>query len=280
MQPHKSLLRFGLLLVAGTFPACGDAGEANRICSDLPPAMIDLEGGVFTLGSESGYADEAPLREVSVAPFSLSRFELTVGEFDAFVRATGYETEAEREGGSALFAVPTPSRRSWWMWSDGTSWQNPLGDGTAPDAREPVRHLRDSDVRTYADWAGLRLPTEVEWEYAAKAGALDPGQPGPGGANSHQGAFPLQDSAEDGFAGVAPVGCYAPNDFGFYDMVGNVWEMTSTPHARTGSLVIKGGSYLCSDSYCRRDRPASREAQELDMSTSHVGVRLARNIDD
>ena len=269
---------------------CGADGS-ELACVPPDGSMVALPGGTFAMGSDDAYAEEQPLREVTVDPFAIDRFELTNRDFAAFVDATGYVTEAERPGpdgatGSAVFRAPR------WAWVDGASWRAPDGPGSGVKGREdwPVVHLSAADAQAYADWAGKRLPTEAEWEYAAKAGSGaslyawgDVREPqGRYRANYHQGVFPLQDSGADGAAGLAPVGCYPPNAFGLHDMIGNVWEMTGTDatdaRASTPSVIIKGGSYLCSPDMCHRFRPAAREAHERGLGTSHVGVRFVRDM--
>jgi formylglycine-generating enzyme required for sulfatase activity len=204
-----------------------------------------------------------------------------------------------------VFTPPDrPSRNyaDWWAYVPGTSWKKPYGPG-GPDAApdQPVVHLGWDDMQAYAAWAGGRLPTEAEWEFAASAGAADStAQPGPDAANSWQGVFPVVNEAADGFKGIAPVGCFAPNAFGLYDMVGNVWEVTADfyrpghdPRAASNprgpsesdaydplnpgfpSRVMKGGSYLCAPNYCQRYRPESRQGRDPGLGASNVGFRLA-----
>ncbi len=276
------------------------------------------------MGQDDIYAEEGPRRETRVDGFWIDPHEVTNRQFAAFVEATGYETVAEKPVDPALFGVPEdqippelllpgsavftppdqPSTRytDWWKYVPGANWMKPYGpDG--PDAQEnqPVVHLAWDDMVAYANWAGGRLPTEAEWEYAASAGA-DPYSAQPDGetANSWQGAFPVVNEETDGFAGIAPVGCFAPNANGLYDMVGNAWEVTQDFYRPghdpddndnpTGpsenaaydpynpglaSRVMKGGSYLCAPNYCQRYRPASRQGRDPGLGTSNVGFRLA-----
>jgi len=205
--------------------------------------------------------------------------------------------------GSAVFRVPErPSNRytDWWEYRPGANWRKPTGpDGAGADPARPVVHLAYDDMQAYAEWRGGRIPTEAEWEYAARAGAGNyTAQPSE--ANSWQGAFPMKDFAEDGFAGIAPVGCYEPNSWGLYDMIGNVWEVTSDFYAPghdpaasrdnprgpsenaaydpgnpgLPSRVMKGGSYLCAPNYCQRYRPAARQGRDPGLGASNVGFRL------
>ncbi|NNU16230.1 formylglycine-generating enzyme family protein [Parvularcula sp. ZS-1/3] len=284
---------------------------------------VALEGGCFTIGAEEGNPEERPQVPACVEPFSISRTEITNAQFTAFVEATGYRTRAERgwkadepggpgiamPPGAAVFAPPSrPSREEldWWRFVEGANWQAPKGPGSSrPSGQLPVIHVTREDAEAYADWAGARLPTEEEWEFAARAApdgsvmrwtkaeaeALNKR------ANTWQGLFPAIDTGKDGFEGLAPVASFEANAFGLHDMMGNVWEWTATPYApshraddkrvagrigfdpnQPGAAVatIKGGSYLCSFSYCARFRPAARQAQNLAYGTSHIGFRIVR----
>jgi formylglycine-generating enzyme required for sulfatase activity len=269
---------------AKTPVACAlTAGDLGR--------FIDIPGGGFVLGADPEYPEEGPPTHVFVSPFRLLAHEVTNGEFAAFVAATGYVTEAERTGGSAQFRESaTPEVfLSWWGIDRGAAWHAPEGDGSTVDGRSlhPVIHVTLNDARAYAAWAGGRIPTEVEWEYAASLGLFDPMDPrsgmlAPDGtprANVWNGIFPVFDLGSDGHAGIAPVGCYAPGRTGAFDMIGNVWEWTDTPFApAVPRFTIKGGSYLCSDSYCQRYRAAARQSLERDFSTAHIGFRVVRDM--
>jgi formylglycine-generating enzyme required for sulfatase activity len=252
--------------------------------------FVDIPGGGFLKGAEPQYPEEGPPEYVFVSPFRLQAHEVTNREFAAFVAATGYVTEAERNGGSARFKESaTPEVfLSWWRLDPDASWRTPRGAGSTLDglALHPVVHVTLNDARAYAQWAGGRLPTEVEWEYAASLGLFDPDDPwsgmrGPDGeprANVWTGLFPVVDSGRDGFSGLAPVGCFQPGLTGAYDMIGNVWEWTDSAFAPSDPrFTIKGGSYLCSDSYCRRYRAAAREDFEVDFSTGHIGFRIVQD---
>lgn len=260
-------------VASGASSTCGLAGE------DLGRFVL-LEGGSFIMGAVPIYADEGPSARVHVDPFFLQTHEVTVAEFAAFISATGYRTDAEREanqGGSAIFVA---GPQGGWRIDSNADWRNGA-DGGAAASNAPVVHVSRNDAAAYAVWVGGRLPTEVEWEYAAVTGMASDQSTTPS-ANVWQGIFPLRDEGTDGFQTAAPVGCFGANANGLYDMIGNVWEWTSTdyPH-RTGSAqsgLIKGGSYLCSDTFCRRFRPEARQPQDIDFSASHIGFRVARDV--
>ena len=269
---------------------------ASAAACALGPAQlgrfIDIPGGGFVIGANPQYPEEGPPQRVFVSPFRLLAHEVTNSQFADFVAATGYVTEAERNGGSAQFRdSATPEDfLSWWNIDRGATWRTPEGAGSTLDdlPLHPVIHVTLNDARAYAAWAGGRIPTEVEWEYAASLGLFDPMDPlsgmrAPDGApraNIWNGVFPVFDLGSDGFAGIAPVGCYAPGLTGAYDMIGNVWEWTDTPYApAVPRFTIKGGSYLCSDSYCQRYRAAARQSLERDFSTAHIGFRIVKDRD-
>lgn len=247
------------------------------------PGMIWIPAGTVEMGSDV-YPEETR-RAVVVAGFWIDRTEVTNAQFAEFVRATNYVTLAERPGnaGAAVFVMPSgnadlSTAASWWSYVEGANWRHPGGPDTTIESREnfPVVAIAHEDALAFAKWKGRRLPTEAEWEHAARAGdAQLPEREQPKDANTWQGVFPIIDTAEDGFTGIAPVGCFKPNAFGLHDMIGNVWEFTAdlyenhTPPAH----VIKGGSFLCAPNYCIRYRPAARQAQEDGLGTSHVGFR-------
>lgn len=288
--------------IASTLVSQGQAAEgAGPACSPLIGNVV-LAGGSFNMGEAEAYPEESPVRSVTVAPFAIDRTEVTNARFAAFVEETGYTTEAERAPdpamhtdidpellvpGSAVFIPPTISgRRQWWQFIEGASWRHPEGPGsTISDRMEhPVVHVSHADAAAFAVWAGGMLPTEVQWEYAARGdlsgaryawGDETPHQ-GSAKANTWQGFFPVENTERDGHFGTAPVGCYPTNGYGLYDMTGNVWEWTDDALANddANSGLIKGGSYLCSDNFCRRYRPAAKHPQERDFSTSHLGFRL------
>jgi formylglycine-generating enzyme required for sulfatase activity len=283
--------------------------------------MVWLPGGEFTMGSDAFYPEEAPVRRVAVAGgFWIDERPVTVGEFRRFVKATGYVTVAERplDGAEYPDADPKmlvpgslvfrPSRgpvdlsdvRNWWAYVPDASWERPEGPAsdTYTRGRHPVTQVAYEDACAYATWAGKALPTEAEWEYAARGG-LDGAafawgdEFAPGGlpmANTWQGEFPWQNLLTDGYAGTSPVGSFPPNGYGLFDMIGNVWEWTHDEPGTNGAprrpcctptepgehiprRVIKGGSHLCAPNYCLRYRPAARQFEAVDTSTSHIGFR-------
>jgi len=297
--------------------------------------MVRITGGTFLMGSEEFYPDERPVHERTVGDFHIDRHEVTNEDFQAFVDATGYVTVAERPidpadvpGADpadlvpgALVFTPTPGPvdlndwRQWWRWVPGAHWRAPEGPGSTIDERmrHPVVQVSFEDASAYAAWAGKRMPTEAEHEFAARGGVDGArfawGEDAyPGGvaqANSWIGSFPYDNRGSHG-AGTAAVGSYAPNGYGLYDMIGNVWEWTSDfytqrhvrlsdkpvdpgrrenllavasaePGSRTPRRVLKGGSYLCSPDYCLRFRPAARSPQADDTATTHIGFRCARD---
>jgi formylglycine-generating enzyme required for sulfatase activity len=297
------------------------------------PDRVALPGGVFHMGSEAHHAEEAPVRRVTVGPFAIGRTEVTNAQFAAFVAATGYVTTAERrldpadhpgwppellEPGSMVFRMPEAidgrgDVMQWWAYVPGAEWRAPEGPGSTIDGKDdwPVVQVSAEDAEAYAAWVGGRLPTEAEWEFAARGGvdlgrgeeAYDP--VGGWKANTWQGSFPTADAADDGFHGRAPVGSFAPNGYGLSDMAGNVWEYVSDwyvpghpdrletdpagPPAElaarfsdptVGPLrVIKGGSWLCAPDFCARARPAARQAQEMGLGTNHIGFRVAYDVE-
>ncbi|MBD0427620.1 formylglycine-generating enzyme family protein [Aquisalinus flavus] len=260
------------------------------LSTDRMGTFADVPGGGFIMGADPVYAEEGPPTKVFVSPFRLQVHEVTNRQFSTFVAETGYITEAERNGGSALFVKSrTPENfMSWWRLDPLATWKTPGGEGSDLTGRDnhPVVHLSLNDARAYASWAGGRLPTEVEWEYAASLGLFDPDDPrsgmrrpdGTARANIWTGFFPIQDTGSDGFEGLAPVGCFEPGLTGLYDMIGNVWEWTESPFGPdVPRITIKGGSYLCSDTYCRRYRVAARDSMEPDFSSSHVGFRILKD---
>ena len=263
--------------------------------SEIFGQVLDVHGGSMLLGTEAVYDEEGPPRTVLLGDFRIDAHEVTNDQFAAFVEATGYLTEAERpppnadqlpQGmrgpGSVIFDPEAAPGEQWWFWTPGANWRYPEGPGSDIDGRgkHPVVHVSVRDAHAYARWAGGSLPTEDQWEFAARGGAegaemaaADPDKPI---ANHYQGVFPIRDLGDDGFVGTSPAGCFPPNAIGAHDMIGNVWEWTSNTEPEEGSPrgLIKGGSFLCAKNYCRRYRPSARQYQELDLGTSHVGFRL------
>jgi sulfatase modifying factor 1 len=266
----------------------------------VSPDLVAVPGGTSRLGSDAYYPEERPAREVTVAAFELARTPTTVQQFAEFTDATGYRTRAERElGGSAVFTPPRHpvdlrDPRQWWSWVEGASWRCPHGPGSEAEADHPVTHVVLEDAQAYCAWAGLRLPDEREWEHAARGGTSGEFTWGdearPGGdvpAVVWRGEFPWR---PHGSAGTAPVGTHPPNGYGLLDAIGNVWELVDAawspqhpaasccaPLTATGAPagVAKGGSFLCSDDYCFRYRPAARIPVAADSPTAHVGFRCA-----
>jgi sulfatase modifying factor 1 len=299
-------------------PAAATTTDARRTMTASPPGLrlVALPGGCFRMGSEDGIfpADgEGPVRETTISPFSISAHAVTNEQFAAFVSATGYRTDGERTGSSFVFAdFVHPAARGfvrgrvvgtpWWADVEGASWGAPEGPGSSIEGRldHPVVHVSHRDAVAFCAALGSRLPTEAEWEFAARGGLEQRRYPWgdelrPGGrwrCNVWQGTFPEHNTVEDGFPGAAPVDAFAPNSYGLYNMVGNVWEWCSdwfSPRPPSGPLrdptgpvagsahVIRGGSYLCHDSYCFRYRVAARSFNTPDSSTAHTGFRVVRS---
>jgi formylglycine-generating enzyme required for sulfatase activity len=302
--------------------------------------MRRVPGGTFTMGSDRHYPEEAPAHRVSVDGFWMDAAAVTNAEFARFVDETGYVTVAERPLDPAAFPgappenlvpgslvfTPTPGPvdlrhlSQWWTWTPGASWKQPEGPRSSLSGRgeHPVTHVAYEDAEAYAEWTGKDLPTEAEWERAARGGLEgttyvwgDEPEGDQPLANYWHGDFPWR--AEPGYGQTAPVASYPPNGFGLYDLAGNVWEWTSDWYAaqrpveresaccvpvdpRGGTLedsydpaqpqfrvprkVIKGGSFLCADSYCMRYRPAARRPQPIDTGMSHIGFRCVVRTED
>ncbi len=296
--------------------------------------MVWIPGGTFMMGSNEHYPEEAPAHQVSVAGFWMDQHTVTNAEFSRFVEDTGYVTSAERApsaddypGALSEMLVPAsvmfrrPGHKvdlrnhyNWWTYVAGANWRHPQGPQSSLKGlhKHPVVHIAYEDALAYAVWIGKQIPTEAEWEFAARGGLegaefswgdefMPDGKPM---ANTWQGDFPNENLLEDGFEWTAPVGSFPPNGYGLYDMAGNVWEWTSDwylehgklPNSCCGSVnpsggireesydpcspeiqmprkVMKGGSYLCAPNYCKRYRPAARMAQPIDTSTCHLGFR-------
>lgn len=269
---------------------------------------VNVPGGAVSRTSGAFQPEENFLTNGEVAAFAIDATEVTNAQFAAFVAATGYVTAAERTdgtGGRAGGAVFDRDTFSWRL-DPQADWRHPLGAGSSIEGRAdyPVVQVSFEDAEAYARWAGRRLPTELEWERAARLDAAAPLQreaeayaadDGAPIANTWQGAFPIADEGRDGFRGAAPVGCFPPNAIGLFDMIGNVWEWTAdwygetqAPRSETeareldpegiAKRVIKGGSHLCAPNFCARYRSRSRQGGDPELGTSHIGFRTVRSM--
>jgi sulfatase modifying factor 1 len=328
-----------LILFFGLFVSCNKSGQKLVTIADIPfgqgfsetqtAKMVWIAGGSFWMGTKS-FADAQPVHEVFVDGFWIDEHEVTYDEYTVFVKATGYVTVAERPlnpkdfpavsqedlvPGAAVFMPPAhrvllDNPLQWWTYLPHASWKNPEGSGKPKNGNEPVRQVSFEDALAYAKWVGKRLPTEAEWEFAARAGQneksrfywgdeLKPSGKWP--ANIFQGSFPNSNTLEDGFGGVAPVKQFPPNAYGLYDMVGNVWEWCSdfyrpdyyatspskNPQGPAVSYdpdepsatkrVQRGGSFLCSDQYCTRYMAGGRGKGEVASSGNNVGFRCVKD---
>ena len=302
-----------------------------------PSGMVWVPGGTFWMGCEDcGMPDALPVHLVAIDAFWMDSAPVTNAEFERFVKATGYVTVAERPlrpadfpgvprdklvPGSAVFhatssPVPLDDPLQWWRYTPGANWKHPEGPGSTVLKRSdhPVVHVAFEDAAAYAKWVGKRLPTEAEFEFAARGGLdrhrypwgndLTPG--GKAAANIWQGQFPVKDRGEDGYLGTSPVTAFAPNGFGLYDMGGNVWQWCADWYrpdayssAQAGAVahnpqgpadsfdpqepgaakrVLRGGSYLCTDQYCARYLVGSRGKGEVASGTSNLGFRLVQSV--
>jgi len=310
-----------------------DAGENQA----APEGMVRIPGGTFWMGCDAcDMPDAAPAHQVSVDAFWMDKTPITNAQFEKFVKATGYKTVAERKPdakdfpgapadklvpGCAVFTPPSheaplDNAYAWWQYVPGANWKNPEGPGSSISGREdhPVVHIAWEDADAYAKWAGKRLPTEAEFEFAARGGldrklyswgdVLKPG--GKWMANIYQGNFPSKNAAEDGYGATSPVTAFPPNNFGLYDMAGNVWQWCSDWYrpdyfeklAAQGVVknpkgpdsgfdpqepgvpkrVQKSGSFLCSDQYCARYLVGSRGKGAVDSGASNVGFRTIKSV--
>ena len=278
----------------------GEAPPIERIKNPTgvaPKDMIFINGEKFKMGSDHGMPYEAPVHEVSVNSFWIDKHEVTVAEFERFVKETGFVTEGERIGWSGVFSVAEHA----WIRCDKVSWRNPDCGDKKPNPNEPVTEVSWNDAVAYAKWAGKRLPTEAEFEFAARGGLVQNeyawgNELRPNGkpvANWWQGTFPQKDTKEDGFNGRAPVMSFPPNGYGLYDIAGNVWEWTAdwyvddyyewgstdnpTGAAKSENKVIRGGSWLCAENYCTNYRAAGRSNTPTDSSLNNLGFRLVKD---
>jgi len=287
--------------------------KITKATAAQPHDFVALAGGSFAMGAADGphpEDGEGPVRQVTLDPFAMAPLTVTNAAFEIFAQETGYDTQAERQGTSFVFdlLVPTGTRvksvahpATWWQEIEGANWRKPYGPkGLRADAlpNHPVVHITLFDALSYCDWADTRLPSEAEWEYAARSGL--PSKPFPWGdslpqdgvrqCNIWEGQFPHENAGDDCHIGLAPAKCFEPNSFGFYAMTGNVWEWTADRFTNlhsprpvrnpkgplSGDLqVAKGGSYLCHASYCMRYRTSSRQGLGPRTATGHIGFRVA-----
>lgn len=295
LKTSKTLLSLSILFLI----SCNQGQNKSSICNasiaaQQQPMFVEIPRGEFTKSESPLYPEEGLAHKVTVDAFLIQTHEVTNAQFAEFVAQTAYVTDAEKkravasENGSAVFASDSPDATPTWKLKGDANWRNPLGNQSEPSnikQHHPVVHVSLQDARAYAKWAGGRLPTELEWEYAAHLGLANQAKTDSGAydennqavANTWQGVFPIINSAQDGFHGTAPVACFPPSKIGLYDMIGNVWEWTDTPVSKSSHL-IKGGSFLCANNFCKRYRPSARQIQEIDFSTNHIGFRLVKNI--
>jgi formylglycine-generating enzyme required for sulfatase activity len=277
-------------------------------------SLVRLDGGEFTMGNDGGPEypgdGEGPARRVTVDAFSIDRYAVTNTQFAAFVDATGHVTDAEKFGWSFVFAGLLPDDfvetrgvvgAEWWRQVFGAQWRHPEGPHSDLAGRldHPVLHVSWDDAQAYCAWVGLRLPTEAEWEFAARGGLEGKRYPwgddllvdGRHQCNVWQGTFPSENTVEDGYYGTAPVDAFAPNGYGLYNVVGNAWEWcldwfdaefhrdgprrnpTGPPHGT--QRVMRGGSFLCHESYCFRFRVPARSSNSPDSTTGNLSFRCA-----
>ena len=294
-------------------PAPGVAGDAVPVAGGSPD-LLEIPGGAFRMGAVGAAAydgdGEGPIHVVELSPYRLAAHTVTNDEFAAFMAATGHVSDAERYGWSFVFAGHLPddfpptravAQAPWWRQVDGADWAHPAGPQTdlAGLGRHPVVHVSWADAAAYCTWQRTRLPTEAEWEHAARGGRrgstfpwgdeLEPD--GRHAMNVFQGRFPDGDTGADGYTTTAPVDAYEPNGFGAYNMTGNVWEWCADWYSPTyyrrsarrdppgppdgTHRAMRGGSYLCHESYCRRYRVAARSANTPDSTTDNLGFRVA-----
>jgi sulfatase modifying factor 1 len=317
-SPCCTPVRPGVVLPETSLALESSAAHPDRLRPTTP-----LPGGTFLMGTDYEFAfpldGEGPVREVTLAPFAIDTFPVTNLDFAAFVAATHYRTESERFAWSFVFWMHLPPDRldelvedtvaaaPWWCKVPGADWAQPEGPGSHISTRpnHPVVHVSWNDAAAYAAWAGKSLPTEAQWEYAARGGLvqklypwgddLTPLDPATGQlqhlCNIWQGEFPRIDSAEDGFRGACPVDTFPPNPFGLYSITGNTWEWCADTFATThppstdnlqpatdNSRVMKGGSFLCHASYCNRYRVAARTSNTPDSAASNIGFRCVQNL--
>jgi sulfatase modifying factor 1 len=344
MSQYIRLFLIGLVAFGVTFYLVREISRTESQATAAPTGMVWIRGGEFTMGTDSklGWSDEKPAHQVRVDGFWIDETEVTNAQFRTFVESTGYVTTAEKApsveeilsqmppgtpaptkdqlvAGSLVFTmtdgpVDLKDYSKWWKWTPGANWQHPEGPDSDLTDREPhpVVHVSWDDAVAFAKWAGKRLPTEAEWEFAARGGLIEKpyvwGDEAPSDTRIHanlwQGEFPCKNSEVDGFTRTAPAGTFKPNGYGVFDMAGNVWEWCADAYdqqaygRRAGQGVIanplgeqsvdsrnplsgsrsqRGGSFLCNDQYCSRYRPSARHGLAPDTGMSHVGFRCVKS---
>ena len=341
---QKVMISFWVMALSLTTQNCQQQIKNKTVNPDPLIQMILIPGGTFTMGgrSDQAYPDEFPQHKVSIDPFYMDLHEVSNTEFDQFITATGYVTVAEKDidweeikvqlpegtpkpadailkAGSLVFKetsgpVDLMDYSQWWHWTIGAHWRQPEGPGSTIEGRmdHPVVHVAYEDAHAYARWAGKRLPTEAEWEWAASGGTMDkypwgndPIEIAAEKANFWQGIFPYKNLLQDGYFGTSPVGSFPSNGYGLYDMAGNVWEwcqdrydVTSYALDKSKGIInnpngskqyndprepyapkhiIRGGSFLCNESYCSGYRVSRRMSTSKDSGSNHTGFRCARD---
>lgn len=328
----RSVVQFLFVVLLSVAPAmaeglCTDYSGLPQGFPEPKAGMVKITGGMLRMGDTRFYPEERPVRDVRVGDFWIDRHEVTNAQFAAFVAATGYRTSAEtglaegeypmlpadlRVPGSMVFVPPSGvldrmDPGLWWQYVPGADWRHPTGPGSsiAGHGADPVTQVSYADAKAYARWRGAGLPSEAEWEWAARGGGQglafawgEAAELAAPKANFWQGFFPLFDAANDRYPGLAPVGCFPANGYGLQDMVGNVWEWTqdlwqdshdnvpgSAEQAGPAhpqlpySRVIKGGSWLCASNFCGRFRPAARQPAETELGSTHIGFRTVIRLD-
>jgi formylglycine-generating enzyme required for sulfatase activity len=304
IEPSPLAIRFFIVsCVVALSAGCRDdrRPDATTAPAAAPPApipgMVLLPGGEFFMGTDGGNPAESPRHAVVVRPFYIDKTDVTVAEFARFIAATGHQTEDETKGNGEVFDLDHAK----WEVPNGVTWRCPDKPGVAAPADEPVTQVSWNDATAYAKWAGKRLPTEAEFEYAARGGLagkqyswgddLRPG--GKPAANWWQGEFPTRNTGEDGYVGRSPVGKFPANGFGLFDMTGNVWQWCADwadddyygksprdnptgPEAGT-DRVIRGGSFLCAENFCRNYRVAGRSRTTPDSALNNLGFRCVKD---
>ncbi len=265
-----------------------------------PTSMVSLEGGTFLMGAEGPECvagdGEGPVREVEIGAFAIDPCAVSNARFAAFVEATGHVTDAERYGWSFVFGGLLPDefpdtrgavQAPWWRQVHGACWRRPEGPHSSIEDRldHPVVHVSWRDAEAFCAWSGTRLPSEAEWEFAARGGLVGKRFPWgdelePGGEhrmNVWQGTFPSENTLGDGYLGTCPVDAFPANGYGLHNTTGNVWEWCADSTDGDQAMATRGGSYLCHDSYCNRYRVAARSSNTVDTSTGNMGFRCARD---